>query len=241
MDGNETAHKKSFLTADQLQRIEENRKKALEKLQQRRIGSPVSVPTSRQQIISQSPVSTNKYSSTYTGAVIRGTLGENQSDLNYNRTSCIIAKQIEEKRAEALERLKRSRGQQNKVFTKSPETCAQFYSTGSPNSHTKNICQTYNSPAKAINNKTNLVDWKDKFSYQKQKTFNSPIRSQNNDTLKSSSLIAKINEESRKRVHIFTGDKKEKENPSSQKAGKFWLLFQLTRMQSMAMAHPRET
>ena len=207
---NASSSKKSTLTKDQLQRIEENRKKALERLQQRQIGSPAA------SIHTPAPKS-----------VERGSYGHQTLSSNRAHNS-IIAKRVEENRARALERLK-SRQKCNDVSQVSPKdnsSCAQLSSGVSSNNSMSHISQNLNPSGTGSGGRTNLLTWSGQFSYQRQSRNNSKQQQNSNEPEKSKglSLIAKINEGSIDQMQVVGSSSSREDPPSSQTTtGEFFL------------------
>lgn len=213
MDGSISSNRKATLTEDQLQRIEENRKKAIERLQQRQNRSPISSKYQLEQnskIIEGTKnfpcygrVSNSSTQSTSRLKTIEQTSNEQQALVDASKESYLIQRQIEEKKAKALERLKCKR------------------SGGSSNEDSKHfVHQNLSSACTSSAGRTSILSWSE-FSYEKQYPSNSKIKHSSNEKEKSkaSSLIAKINEANMNEVQVSKSSSSNTQQWSSHTAG----------------------
>ena len=206
--------RKSTLTEDQLRRIEENRRKALERLQQRQTGSPAALRHNLQH--TPGPKSAER------GSFGHQALSSTRTDSN------IIAKRVEEKRARALERLKSRQNCSDvgQVSQKDTSNCNQFSFGGSSNNSMRHISRSLSPTSTVSDGRTDLLTWSDQFSYQRQSAISSQQKQSSNEPKKSKelSLIAKINEGSIDQMQVFASSSLREDHSASQTtAGEFFL------------------
>ena len=216
MDGSITSKSKTPLTEDQLRRMEENRKKAIERLQQRQLRSPIS---SRYQLEQNSKIiegtqksfpSFDRSSNSSTQSTSRlknleQISNEQQAFSDGSKESTLILKQIEEKKAKALERLKCKR------------------SAESSNEGSKHFVHQNLSPScTSSTGKASILSWRDRFSHEKQCSSSSRIKHNCNEKEKSkaSSLIAEINEANINEVQVSKSSSSNTQQWSNHTPGK---------------------
>ena len=220
------------LTPNQLQRIEENRRKALEKLQQRRVmnrGGPVQASADSTAVVACKSTVLSSPSGNPVSSWHKGSTGmSNGTNLNTLQTSLSAKKEctsnvkqiIEEKKKRALERLK-STEEKKSLVTSPINTSKTSFSSDSSNLAKSSTTQSFIQS----NSQDKAADWKKQFSYQPCKSNavqSSKILSQQ------SSLVSKINEASIREAKIFCNSPEKKQYTPSHKAGELISLLFLS-------------
>ena len=194
MHGNAVSKEKPSLTEEQRRRIEENRRKALERLQQRRVETHVAA----RDRLEHSPKPKIVVSSR-PEFLCDGTYNLKKIDRpsTEQETSLVIRKQIEEKKAKALGRLTSKHQFSNirQAAQNDKTSYSKLYSTGSSKGDIYHANQASNLVSAG---ETDKFSWRDRFSYKKQSPSNLQV-----DNSKASSLVAKINESSISKVQTL--------------------------------------